>query len=178
MKNNWVKIILVLVILILFGLLIWKSSTQVEKPYKIIALDSTNSVSNNTLFPYYDTAVKVGLNLLDIHNVTIHLYPLTKEMISLLGPDIELSAHIKKINEEYVIWIDNEDRNSVIDIIAHELIHLKQFHSSELIIKNNVLTWKGDVYDANSIEYSGRPWEIDAVAKGKILEKEIRTNLY
>lgn len=50
-------------------------------------------------------------------------------------------------------------------ILAHEMVHLKQFINGELIEHNDEhFTWKGkDVYRVQEIQYSKRGWEREAL---------------
>ena len=62
-----------------------------------------------------------------------------------------------------------------IRIIAHELVHIKQYANNELVTKSAKVKypfiWKSKKYD-NSLDYWDRPWEIEAhgYEKGLIIQ--------
>ena len=53
----------------------------------------------------------------------------------------------------------------MIQIICHEMVHLKQYVSGDLKMSSDFKTviWKGKTYD-NSSEYFSREWEVEARA--------------
>ena len=52
-------------------------------------------------------------------------------------------------------------------VLAHEMVHVKQYVRKELDYRMN--TWKSKPVDPDEIEYYDRPWEIEAFKLQKIL---------
>lgn len=69
-------------------------------------------------------------------------------------------------------------RRESIEIIAHEIIHILQYNSSDLMYENSILIWKGEEFTVNSFSYDNRPWEIEAFSKGSSLANQIEGILY
>ena len=66
---------------------------------------------------------------------------------------------------EFEIEIRQQSRMAMLTILAHEMIHCKQFAYGELkekyIKQNHVMLWKGEIF-SNDIDYWDQPWEIEA----------------
>lgn len=81
---------------------------------------------------------------------------------------------------EYVIRLDPRRyfrEDPIYEILAHEMVHLKQYIKGELIDLTNWATqWKGDIYKDN-IPYEQLPWEIEAFSMQKSLYKEYKREL-
>jgi len=68
--------------------------------------------------------------------------------------------------KEFTIILHSyRSQSKVLTTLAHELVHVKQFATSELrdMIKSaHVLSWRGHKYDTRKLSYWDYPWEIDA----------------
>lgn len=63
----------------------------------------------------------------------------------------------------YVITLDADlDEVTQLQTLAHEMVHVKQFHRGELSERGPVFKWKGSVVDPKKVEYDDFPWEIEA----------------
>ncbi len=75
----------------------------------------------------------------------------------------------------YVTY-DLSDRECIIDILAHEMVHLKQYLTGQLkdVPGMNLALWEGQVYptsnDPTSSYYWDAPWEIEAFGRSGGLE--------
>lgn len=62
----------------------------------------------------------------------------------------------------YEIEIDTSIKKRLIyETVAHELVHIKQYHFNELEEHHDCYIWQGNVI-SKDIEYWERPWEIEA----------------
>jgi hypothetical protein len=176
------KIIISLIIIILIGLitlLIIKSSEyQPKKYFNTVKFNNINYVNNNTDKNYYDTIIKVGLDELNLKDITILIVLLSPSIKSSLGDNYELKAHLRENKGEYVLFIDDVSREESITIISHELIHLKQYFTKELVYSNGVIYWDKKEFVLNDIGYGDRPWETDAFKKELQLSNKIKSVLY
>lgn len=79
--------------------------------------------------------------------------------------------------KEGSILVLKEDRTDIMmQTLAHEMVHLKQFLRKELRHnKAGELTWKGK--KAKTTEWVNRPWEIEAMQKEVILHYVAMENL-
>jgi hypothetical protein len=147
-----------------------------DKPFNQITIEYNNSVFNNNLPPYYDTILYTGLNAAGIVGITLTVDKLSD--VARNQFDGELKAHIRYFNNMYYLFIDNYDRQEAIEVIAHELIHIQQYNSGDLIYYDGKVWWKGEEFDLSNIEYTKRPWEDDAFANQSQMISTIENILY
>jgi hypothetical protein len=171
MKKNLIKI--VLAVLVVSAIIFFVTKTKAEdRPFNLVELTSNNLITNNKLPEFYDTILSVGLDqagIKDQHIIINHLSDGAKNQF-----DGELRAHIRFYNGSFYLFIDELDRDLAIQVISHEIIHIKQYISGDLSYENSVLVWKGDVIDLTNVEYSRREWENEAFS----LENQISTPVY
>jgi len=176
------KIIISLIVIIVIGLItlliIKTSKKEPEKYFNSVKFNSVNYVNNNTDKNYYDTIIKVGLEKLNLRDVSVLITPLSPSIKSSLGDNYELKAHLRENGDEYVLFIDDVSREESITIISHELIHLKQYLTKELVYSNGIVYWQKKEFVLNDIGYGDRPWETDAFNKEPELSSKIKSVLY
>lgn len=172
---------ILLILAILVGVfLLYKLVTYQEPGFEKVELDKGSSlVFNTTPQAFMDTIVYVGLTNLEITDVVVILKPLN------INPqkdeDRTMKAHIIGAGKQYVIYVDELSRKESILILAHELIHLQQYESGRLIVKNKVITWQHNplpLEDWMSVSYSNRPWEQEAFKLQGDLSEKISKELY
>ena len=81
-------------------------------------------------------------------------------------------------NEKYHITIYlNHSKYSILETVAHEMIHLKQYNSGDLSLSKSMKSaykydhfWRG--VDHTDTDYEDRPWEIEAFKKEDALSKK------
>ena len=173
MKWKWVIVGIVAVILIFF---IWRSIKSENIFFDKVELNDNNFIRNNTKLKYLDTILKVGLDVLEMDGVIVFARPLTIKS----DGDIEYQARIiaGESNNQYLMEIDKSNKGDIIGSISHELIHLQQYRSGNLTVTKDYVIWKGDTLVDNIPDYFDRPWEIEAVNEGRVLERQIRDILY
>ncbi len=70
--------------------------------------------------------------------------------------------------KDFIIEIDSNLRlRSMLETLAHELVHVKQWATGEMReTKNNFITkFKKDNINSNKVEYWDQPWEIEAMGR-------------
>ena len=169
--------IIVSVVLLLVGLVMWLSQ-QEEKPFKKVELTNRNIVVNYTDMGFLDTIGHVGLDTLGLCDITLYIKPLSNNAKVNFGSEIELKALMYGHGNEYVIWIDHVGREEGVTVISHELIHLLQYRSRELVYEGFYVYWNRAKYDIKETAYNSRPWEVDAFERQAPLQKAIRGVLY
>lgn len=198
-KKYWKKIgIILLILLIAYGY--WRYTKQQalyerlqnlmeigifeEKLFEDIDFETTNTVYNRTEHEFYDEVVQVGLRELGIDSVIVSIRQITQEAKDNFDIDTELRAHIipnGSRGDNFVIWIDDMGRFESIVVLSHELIHLTQYQTKELIVEKDWVNWKGREYtydDVQRMDYRRRPWEVDAFSKDKQLRFKMEDVLY
>ena len=61
----------------------------------------------------------------------------------------------------------------LIEVIAHEMVHVKQTVRGQLASKGVSLFWRGKKVLCSKINYYDRPWEIEAWSKQTLLSNKI-----
>lgn len=149
-----------------------------DKPFKKAQYSDNNYVVNYTGYPYMDTIVYVGLDSLGMCDVTVEVKTLSQDAKNNFPDNIELRGLLFGSGREYTMWVEKSDRKGHIRIVAHELIHLRQYHSKQLIYDGFYVYWARAKYDLKEIEYFSRPWEADAFEHEVKLDRQIRSVLY
>lgn len=175
MKNQYLKILGVILLLVLIILIIIKNGV-VERTFNQVTLSKDNQIYNRTKTPYYDTIMSVGLSSMNIKNVKVIITNLSKEAKNKF--EGELKAHIRYHQGIFYLFINDESRVASIDIISHEIIHIIQYQSQNLIFENDKVFYKNTEYDLMRIPYENRPWEIEAFEKQNEVRNLIEGYLY
>jgi hypothetical protein len=176
--SNWKKIVgisigsILVITLISYAII----SNSEDKPYNQVNISYNNSILNSSLPSYYDTVLYVGLDALGAEGVTITVDKLSDKAKEQF--DGELKAHIRRYNGMYYLFIDEYSREEVIEIVAHELIHIQQYDSNDLVYLNGSVFWRGEEYDLTNIEYQKRPWEDEAFEAQSQIASIISNILY
>lgn len=168
-SKKLLSIFIVALLLIVIGLILFGK--------KITFLDDLEYEKNNFVISkvdedYYTDIIHIGLNKLCIEGITVmvrdgNTYPDL--------PELTLRAFIKNSGNQFVIYVFNLDKNEVIEVLAHELIHLEQYYSGRLLEIDSVIFFEDGVFFTNSLpHYYDRPWEVEAFAKQFELETYIK----
>ena len=171
--NKYLKIGLVL-ILVLLTILVLSNIKQTY--FKSVELSNDNIVFSRSDMNYLDTIVCVGLDELDIKGVRVYIRAITLPKEA----DFVIKAHIVQstVNTtDYLIEIDNSDRDDIITTLSHELIHLQQLNTGKLKNSKDYVIWNSDTI-RNPPTYFDREWEKEASKLGSKLEVKIKNRLY
>lgn len=145
------------------------------RPFNKVSFNDNNKVLNKVGLKYMDTVVLAGLNRLDIKNTNVLIKEFKIESIE----DIETIAYIEHIGTIYIIWIRKIDKEECIEVLSHELIHLKQYNDNRAEVNNGYVVWLGNkILNEDIPEYLKRPWELEAFAKQGVLKNKIENILY
>ena len=172
-KKIWITIVVALLLIALVLLL-----TKKEEPFKKVELSRNNYVTNYTNMTFLDTIAYVGMDSLKLCEVAVQIKPLSKQAKENFGSNIELRGMIYGSGNQYILWIDEMGRQEAMGTIAHELIHLVQYRTKELVPDGIYIYWNRSKYDFKEMPYETRPWEADAFEKQVPLERKIRSALY
>ena len=59
-------------------------------------------------------------------------------------------------------------------MISHELVHIGQYETNELIVCSGTIIWKGHDFDnITARSYESLPWEVEAFNNQNIIRKQI-----
>lgn len=176
MKNNNLLILLVICILALASFVIFNSQTQKEIPFSSVELQDNNYVVNNSLPSYYDTIVSVGLDQVGIKGVTVTIGELSDQAKQTFSG--ELNAHVRFIDGKFYLFIDPLSKKTAITVISHEIIHMKQYLDGTFQYDDGKITWNGESYLLDDINYDDRPWETEAFQLESQLASQISKVVY
>ena len=177
------KILLILAAVLLIGALIWWV-IQTPSPvtsYKQVVILEQNDLINTTEYTYLDTALNVGMNELGMKGVRVLIQPMQDRIRDKFeeSEGIELKAYVAERMDGYTLCVNGDlGRVQAIDVIAHEIIHLEQYHRQDLVVGDGpVVRWMGQRYEVLGIPYAERPWERDDFSRQKDLASKIRAQI-
>ena len=175
MKRLITLFVIVLVLFLLERLVFYK-----DPFFRKIKLDKNSSyVYNTTNQVFLDTIVYVGLEHLDIPDVIVIIKSLENHIV--LDEGQTTKAYIVGQDKQFVIYTARLSRSEALTIIAHELIHLKQYYTRRLVVKDSIISWekrKAPILEWYNLSYNNRPWEIEAFKLQGELSKYISSELY
>jgi hypothetical protein len=173
------NIVIGIIVLLLIGLVIYFLSNQKERTFNRVTLSHNNIITNKTSKSFLDTLVSKGLDVLDLKGEFVMIKTMDNSRKNSLGSDTELRAYIIGESNQYIIYIDDLNREESLTILSHELIHLQQYSTDRLIrMEDSFIMFDGKVYNVNEISYIDRPWEIEAFKKQNDLKTKLEKILY
>ena len=178
--NKKTLIIIGGVILALTLLFFLFKSLNKETYFSRIRLSPSNIIFNQTSNSYMDTIVSVGLSELEIKDAVVVIRPITADILDMLKskePALDIKAFIIGREDNYIIYITDLNRTTAIEVLSHELIHLKQTETGRLLKGTKSVKWEGKEYSPE-LPYEDRPWEKDAFDMQGQLESKIYKVLY
>ena len=178
------KIVAIILAALLLAFLIWKLATKPERYFKTITIEHQHIFNTVKERNYLDTIVYAGLvNLSQINDsLIVVIKPLTNEIKSLYPDELELKAKIIGEGNTFIIWTQPDlGRDEYITVLSHELIHLKQYYTKELVVQPGMTPlWQGKLFvvENTAENVANRPWEIDAISKQPMLKSLMLNTLY
>jgi hypothetical protein len=173
------NIVIGVLVLLFIGAIVYFISNQKETTFKIVTLSNNNIITNKTSKSFLDTLVSKGLDVLDLRGEFVMIKMMDNSRKNALGSDTELRAYIIGERNQYIIYIDDLNREESLTILSHELIHLQQYSTNRLIkMEDNFIMFDGKVYNVNELSYRDRPWEIEAFKKQSDLKTKLEKLLY
>ena len=179
MKNNKLFLIIAAVLLgiaLIIGFLFLNSKYE---EFNKVELTSTTHIFNLTQQSYLDTIVDVALIELEVQPNVVVIKDMFFAPPYAQIPGKELLAFVYGEGGTYIIYIKPLSRVQSIDVLSHELIHLRDIEKGELLAGKNLVMYRGIRYVGSQIpEYDFRPWEIVAFEDSKYLEDRLMETLY
>jgi len=176
MKKKVLMVVSVLLVLILAIIFSFKTSATEDGYFKEVTLSENNTIFNKELPAYYDTIISVGLESAGLNGVYVVVGQLTDAAKEQFNG--ELKAHIRFYNGVYYLFANEMDRVDAIRVISHELIHINQYNTGQLIYEDGEITWNSEKYDLSTLDYDYRPWEKEAFDKEEDLSNKISQILF
>ena len=167
---------------IIFILSLIVGSLLTSMPVNAINLNNDSLViTNNTYEPYLDSVVYAGLQSLGIKKANILILPFDRIRIYSGSTKDKIDAAIYYNGYNYLLYVRTLPKKGYLKVIAHELIHLKQYYNGDLSVNNEYVVWKGkrtsvDIINIQS-NYCSRPWEKEAFENQLDLAEKINNKL-
>lgn len=158
----------------------------------LMAVVFAASCTNETKRPEYELYTEIIERAQDIQEINIgyQLRPLSRRArLEAQGWGVKLEAQVLPEVQvrtfdsvrQYFIEVNRLTDFRMIEVLAHEVIHLQQYDSGELQYdkaNSKQVIYKGVIYkDITKVGYNLRLWEQDAFREGKILAAKIRKQL-
>jgi hypothetical protein len=153
-----------------------------KEPKPVFEFPSSIVVNNFSNKSYIDTIAMVTLYdvlELDSINLSIHDMP-----IGMSNENHTLAGYITANpfqRHTYFLFVDPQCTTvSNIELIAHEMSHVKQYESGDLkpLMDNSGVIYKGDTIRSAKVKYMDRAHEIDAFAQELIIAKLLNKMIY
>jgi hypothetical protein len=125
--------------------------------------------------------VVAGVKALEMYGV--HIRVIQYEIIPRMGWFYVMYGQTEIDGENHYtisIYGNHKNRKQFRETLAHELIHVWQFHTKKLQFdeETRIVVWKGDSSSIEEIPYNNREWEIEAHSKQdsvlNLIEHELR----
>jgi hypothetical protein len=176
--NKKLLIIMAIVGLITAGLFFVKSlSKDHDEYFSHIELPNNNIVVNRlNNVKYYDTIARVGLSQAGLQDLKVIIDTLPAKLINNFEGNLKGATVYD--NGIFYLYIKEYDRQTAIEIIAHEIIHIDQYNRKDLFVLNGNVVWQNKPYNLGDSEYELRPWELEAFNKQRTLIQKIQKILY
>ncbi len=175
MKSNILKILVGIILVLLVAFIIYKLNPE-DESFNKVQLSYNNHIYNEKYDTYYDTVLNVAMDQMGLSGYNVIVLELSDKAKSQF--DGELKAHIRYENGEFYLFTQSMGRKQAIEVLCHEVIHIQQYVSKDLIYYNGNVIWKGETIELNSKEYESRPWENDAFARQTELINYVNKVLY
>ena len=167
------KYLLVLLALLIGLIIILLNSKEVQ--FKKIELSNNNIVHNMTDKTYLDTIVKVALDIEGISGVTVVIKELKSTSQQTVEGNIDVKAAMYGEANLFLFSVNkNLSKSEAIYVVSHEIVHLEQFYSGQLVLSNGEFLWGGIPINYKNIAYETRPWEMEAFNKQTSLGRKIK----
>lgn len=114
---------------------------------------------------------KLCLEHLDVHENVHLIITLSSNMpVTMPGITIPLPSQLPDIEQKIMVLIDaNLDKATLMRVLAHEMIHVKQYAKKELIVNEEGVSWMGQKTQYSTAKNLQMPWEKEAYHRDRSL---------
>lgn len=177
MKTEYKKLLAAVTLIVVTAIVILAvSNNEREEYFKQVELPVSNTIINSLdNIHYYDTILAIGMDKAGVTGTTVVVNSMSDAAKRQF--EGELKAHIRLFNGVYYLFIGAYTRQEAIEVISHEIVHIQQYESRELIYENEEVIWHNQVYSLEG-DYENRPWERDAFSKQGQIQALILSTLY
>lgn len=131
----------------------------------IILLNTNNTLLNFTRFNIIEEYIFKAFFHLNMEGLVISIHEVLKEFLYIEG-NLTVNGFVIKDEENecnYYLFISPLlEGDKLIEVLAHEIIHINQYYTKKLISTSTEVCWDGNSIDINELNYLQRPWEKEA----------------
>jgi len=180
MKHNKNAIIALIIALgVLIGIVTYLLTVKEEYFNRIELPQSEIKIRNNTDMSYIDTILRVGLQRLDLNPIGINVRYLKSATLMDKDKEFDVKAFVYGSKGMYVLYVTHMDRREMVKVLAHELIHIRQYETGKLSVRDGRVRWLRKFYTIDNIPpYTQRPWEMEAFSMQNKFSKELTATLF
>jgi len=181
MKKSWLVILIVILLIAVVITIAVVVNARREKRINHFEFPSTMVVNNYTTHKRADTLAMVILNkIYDYDTINLNIFYAPKHLSS---NEYELIGFIQKNQfqpHSYNIFVKRGTLPvSIKSFLSHELIHLNQMETGELVQIDYVkIVHKGDTIYFSDVPYEERLYEIEAFGKEGNISRQLNKLLY
>lgn len=116
--------------------------------------------------------------ILNLTDVTLNIVNDDRTLDKFSTEDVQILAILykTKLPHTYMLYLSSNLHKELLSVICHEMVHLKQYESGDLDLKDYKFYWKGKQYDEPV--YWNRPWEKEAKKEQYNIEKQVKKLYY
>ncbi len=137
---------------------------------------TTNQIINLGADKMLDTILAIGLKTYKINNVKVGIR-YTDDGKPLINGSYVITGYTIHLKQTFLITMIKTNQEESIDIIAHEIVHIKQLYNKTIRVKNHRFIWKGKDVTEKYTKYEDRPWEIEAFKEETNIANEIKKQI-
>lgn len=126
-----------------------------------------------------ETVCKIILTeILHLPNIELQVVTNDRLVKKFDTKDVEMQALLDgyPAMHRYVLHLRGKLQIDILEIISHEMVHLKQYETGNLRLEGTTFIWKGQKYE--NTEYWDRPWEKEARNEQYNIEKQVKKLYY
>ena len=172
-KGHIVLISLILLIILIYAI-------YPKKNFIYVDYVENNTVINVINNEEIDFILQHSLNEYNVKGYTVIVRKLNSKLYY-MHDGYAMSGTVYPINDNtfQILIRDDLSTASYIEVITHEVIHIKQYINNRLmLIEPGVVQFDNKVYELEELNYQNRPWEREAFIEGLILSEKIQKILY
>ena len=162
------KKIILIFLFILFPILIGNRGINV--------LNTNNKIVNLTKFDKIEENLSKALLYLEIEGLVISIHEVPKELLYIENGITVNGFVIQENNCSFYLFLSPLlESDYLIEVLAHEVIHINQYYMKKLIsISYEEVYWNDSLIQVSKTNYIDRPWEIEAFNGQHCLYEKIK----
>lgn len=171
--KNLVKLLIILTALTTFNAVAQENENTILG-YVAGSSYNTDGITDNLPYDKAAQYVEQGISELGLTGVNVRVMPIADKMKEKYQGG-SLKGYVEGAGGYYTIYLGEISNVKILEVVAHELIHVKQLHTKQLIkLEGQKIIYLNKEFHTAKLGYHARPWETDAYNEGAKLERTIK----